>query len=129
MWLLAIAVGCFDRTQMWTKTSGTASFSDALLNRSQRGWVQLEVSISEVMTRWRPKSTERPHAGHPPSAALVIPEHERRLKAGEAKHVLAEEARDLATWFEGPYPHKIVPKIESIENAIRKWRKGQVPQN
>ncbi len=103
--------------------------SDALLNISQKGWVQLKVSRSEVMTRWPAKSLERPHAGKPPTAALVIPEHERRLKTGEAKSSLGEEARYLATWFADAYPKKPAPVIGSIENAIREWRKKQVPQN
>lgn len=100
-------------------------FSDALLNRSQKGWVQLKVLKCEILKRWPDRTQAKRGAGRPTMMPAVIAEHAARLQAGKAMFGLGEESRFLETWFADTYRDDKKPlKAGSIENAIRDWRKS-----
>jgi hypothetical protein len=57
--------------------------------------------------------------GRPTSKQLVEREHARRLAAGQAHEILAEEARYLVAWLLKRHPEAPSLTVETIQNRIR----------
>jgi hypothetical protein len=58
-------------------------------------------------------------AGRPTAKHLILAEHRRRIKAGEACEVLAREAEYLADWLREAHPTAPPTTVRTIKNRIR----------
>jgi hypothetical protein len=80
--------------------------------------------VTALATAAGPRLTRTGMAGRPSAKHLHLAEHKRRTVAGEAHHVLADEARALHAWICEAYPTVPPGSVKTIRNNIREQHRS-----
>ena len=75
---------------------------------------------AQLMTEHPPSIVATGAPGRPSRMRRIVPEHTRRIAAGLAEKILAQEVRVLARWLTETHPDAPCPTEKTISNNIRR---------